>query len=279
MFTLVVFTLVVGATIDRLVRQRLQRRQERSAAASTCARDVSPRARSPTCHQALRHAPGPRAQPTSASSSSQSFLPVKAHQVGDAAKRGGRTSSTASTARSSRNTTYGLAARARGYGSAPAVWRALRTHPGLAVVDPLVVPRRRELQLRRGRGVPAAAASTSRTRPSPRSASTCATRRPAGAHADRDRRPLRHAPQRDGRALDLAAHARAGVRRPRRRRPTYLFALRPGVDPSRDRRATLESAFLANGMQADSLSKLLARRGRREPHLRPPDRWASWDSA
>jgi putative ABC transport system permease protein len=39
-------------------------------------------------------------------------------------------------------TTYGFAAMADGYSSAAQVWRALREHTGLAVVDPMVVPRR-----------------------------------------------------------------------------------------------------------------------------------------
>ena len=38
---------------------------------------------------------------------------------------------------------------------------------------------------------------------------------------------------------------------------TYLFALQPGVDPTATA-TKLESAFLANGMQADSLRKLLS---------------------
>jgi putative ABC transport system permease protein len=40
------------------------------------------------------------------------------------------------------NTTYDFAAVADGYGNAAEVWRALRERPGLAVVDPIVVPRR-----------------------------------------------------------------------------------------------------------------------------------------
>jgi len=40
------------------------------------------------------------------------------------------------------NTTYGFAAFAEGYGSPEEVWAALRSNPGLAVVDGLPVPRR-----------------------------------------------------------------------------------------------------------------------------------------
>src|SRR5581483_6031054 len=39
-----------------------------------------------------------------------------------------------------RDTTYGLSAHASGYSSAAAVWRAVRTHRGLAVIDSLSVP-------------------------------------------------------------------------------------------------------------------------------------------
>ena len=40
------------------------------------------------------------------------------------------------------HTTFGLGDVARGYGSAEEVWAAVRTQPGLAVVDSLIVPRR-----------------------------------------------------------------------------------------------------------------------------------------
>jgi len=40
------------------------------------------------------------------------------------------------------NTTYQFAAKARGYPTSAAIWRALQTHPGLAVVDPFVAPRK-----------------------------------------------------------------------------------------------------------------------------------------
>ena len=40
------------------------------------------------------------------------------------------------------HTTFGLGAVARGYSSAPEVWEAMRTEPGLAVVDQWIVPRR-----------------------------------------------------------------------------------------------------------------------------------------
>ena len=63
------------------------------------------------------------------------------------------------------------------------------------------------------------------------------------------------APLRDGRHLDLAGHVRAHSRDASSRRSTTSRSRR---ESTRRRRPTqLESAFLANGLQADSLQKVL----------------------
>ena len=232
---------------DRRVRARVQRRRSPSAAASTCARTtLAGGADRATC------APRSPARPGSSPADfrvvgEQSSVPVEGaparqrprsaesypvHGVDDAFLR---------------HTTYGSPHRARGYGSAADVWRALRDAPDLAVVDQLVAPRRDELELRAAAGVPACTASTSRTGrfdAGPR-------RRPRPA--DRKRPPLTvigvladtHAGV-HGRDLDVAARRSSRVRRPACRPTTHLFALAPGVDPNATAK-TLESAFLANG--------------------------------
>ncbi|MEX2103251.1 MAG: hypothetical protein WD805_04740, partial [Gaiellaceae bacterium] len=73
--------------------------------------------------------------------SSQSFLPVEARQAGSKATFENYAVRGLDSA-FLRNTTYGLGTIAEGYGSAADVWRALAERPGLAVVDPAVVPRR-----------------------------------------------------------------------------------------------------------------------------------------
>ena len=152
------------------------------------------------------------------------------------------------------NTTFNLAARASGYDSDAAVWQAVRDGRNLAVVDPFVVPRRANwgfgpmpafhltgFYLEDKAFAPFAYGAGSPDR--------------EGRHAPRRRGPFRHHARAYGRHLDFAVDARACVRRPRDSDHLLLRAAQ-GIDPDPTRSA-LESAFLANGMQADSLQKLL----------------------
>ncbi len=124
---------------------------------------------------------------------------------------------------------HDLQPRCPGAGLRPAaaVWHAM-ARTDLAVVDPFIVPRRANWELR------GAVRPSRLTRLLPRgqgasipSASTCGTRRPGTTRVDGDRRPLGHA-RRRWRA--------SGHRRPRlaprfgdRARPTiYYFAVAPG---------------------------------------------------
>ncbi|MGE5690238.1 MAG: ABC transporter permease, partial [Pseudomonadota bacterium] len=89
---------------------------------------------------AIRRTPGLRAADYT-SVGSQSMLQVQARQLGTDRPE------EAYVARGLddgflAHTTYGFGALANGYGSAREVWHALRTTPGLAVVDSTVVPRR-----------------------------------------------------------------------------------------------------------------------------------------
>ena len=73
--------------------------------------------------------------------------------------------------------------------------------------------------------------------------------------AEGDRRAVRPGAARDGRDHDLPGHARNAFRRPRAD-DGLLLRPRTGVDPRAEARK-LESAFLAYGLQAHSLDKLL----------------------
>jgi putative ABC transport system permease protein len=186
--------------------------------------------------------------------SNESTLPVKVRQLGV----GGEEKSypvNGADATFLAHTTYRLAARARGYGSTAAVWQALQAHRGLALVDQNVVPRK----ARWG------------SQPAPFQLS--------GFYLeDKIFTPVKIAvrdPQTGKRLVltvigvlsDTTPEFMAGVWTSQatlapvfgdRVLPTtHLFALRSGVDPASTAKK-LESAFLANGMQADSLQKLLS---------------------
>ena len=92
------------------------------------------------------------------------------------------TSSTAPTARSSSTRRIAFAATAHGLRARAAdVWHALRRIPSLAVVDSLVVPRKSNFNFGATSEVQAPGLLPRGQDVHARSASTCATRRPAGA--------------------------------------------------------------------------------------------------
>jgi putative ABC transport system permease protein len=187
--------------------------------------------------------------------SSQSQLPVDARQVGSAAPaepylvHGLDHAFLAAT-------TYRLAATARGYDSAAAVWRAIDAHPGLAVVDALVVPRRANWNF----------GSTSKFH---LTGFYLEDRTFAPLHVDiRDPQTGRHVHLTvigvlsDNAPLSMAGISTSQATLARtfgnRVLPTVqLFALAPGVD-AKTTASRLEAAFLANGMQAESLRVVLA---------------------
>jgi putative ABC transport system permease protein len=250
MFTLVVFTLVVGAITTTSFVSAFNDLKSYGGGFDVRS-SVSPAAPVGDMHAALRHAPGldPRDFRVV---SSQSSLPVKANQAGakseDYLVRGLDSAFLT-------HTSYGLAARARGYGSTPAVWRALATRRGLAIVDATIVPRRATFA---GAVVPKFQLH--------------------GFYLeDKTFTPLRvnvRDPQ-SGKRLRLTVIGVLAETAPQdmvgifssqatlssafgdRVQPTsYLFALRSGVDAKATAKK-MESAFLANGMQADANSELL----------------------
>jgi putative ABC transport system permease protein len=139
MFTLVVLTLVVGATTSGAFTNAFNDLESFGGGFDVRATTApaSPIANLPA---ALQHSPGRVATDVTAVGS-QSVVPVQARQA-DAA--GGYNAYLARGLDRGflDHTTYGFAAMARGYRSPSQVWRALRDHPGLAVVDGLAAPRR-----------------------------------------------------------------------------------------------------------------------------------------
>jgi putative ABC transport system permease protein len=185
MFMLVVFTLVVGSTITGSMLGAFNDTNSFGGGFDVRA-DASPAAPVANMRRALRRAPGLAARDFRVVSS-QSFLPIKAQQLGQGVKpedyvvRGMDEAFL-------RHTTYKLAMRAHGYGSSGAVWNAIRMRPGLAVVDAQIVPHRANYSI----GAPKTFAVRGRhTRPANGQA----------RHVDRGR-----CPERDGASCDAGAH-------------------------------------------------------------------------
>ena len=155
------------------------------------------------------------------------------------------------------HTTYGLGAIARGYSSAEDVWQALRQRPGLAVVDSLVAPRRDQFGFTVG----------------------LSDFRLSGFYVDEgkpfDPVPVQVRDKQTGKRLratvigvlkDGAPMEMLGLSTsqrtlaaafPGRVRPTiHYFDTAPGVDP-KQAAARLESAFLASGLEAESIEEVV----------------------
>ena len=152
------------------------------------------------------------------------------------------------------HTTFGLGDVARGYGSAEEVWAAVRNQPGLAVVDSFVVPRRDNWNF----GPPPDFSLS-------------------GFYFEEgfDPIPIEVVDKQTGNRLrltvigilkDTAPTEMVGITTseqtlagafPGRIRPTiHYFDLAAGVDPE-DAAAQLESTFLANGLEAESIQQVV----------------------
>jgi putative ABC transport system permease protein len=251
MFMLVVFTLVVGAVISGSFIRAFDDKEAfgggfdvRAGSAAISPIDEPARA--------IANAPALRASDFRVVSA-QSYLPVQARQTGAYASTFEDYPVRGVDPAFARQTTYRLAAHARGYGDP---WQALATEPGLAIVDGFVAPRRDnwgagqvppEFQLR-------------------------------GFYLEDgvfDAVPIELRDPQTGRTLrlkvigvlsDQVPLAMAGITTSQdtlreaygdRVRPTvFYFDLAPGVDARAEARK-LESAFLAYGVQADALDELL----------------------
>jgi putative ABC transport system permease protein len=253
MFTLVVFTLVIGATATDAFTNAFNDLKAFGGGFDIRA-TTAPASPITDVNAALKHARGVNAADFRYVSS-QSFLPVTARQVGprhtsaDYVVRG-------LDAVFLEHTTYGMATMANGYNSPRTVWQAVRRHPGLAVIDAAIAPRLGGFNFG----------------PPPKLKLT-------GFHLeDKHFKPFQidsRDPQ-SGRSIRLtvigvlpetAPFGMAGISTSQQKltpifgnrvQPSvYLFALKPGVDPRKTAK-TLQTAFLANGLHADAMSKLLS---------------------
>ena len=241
------------------VRRRLRRAGD----------DARRRSRSWTCRRPLARTPGLRAAATSASSRASRRCRSRRASSAPPAKEESYIVHGAD-ARFLAHTTYGLAARAHGLRLG---CRGLAARSGrdrnLAVVDPLVVPRKRELELRGAAEVPAEAASTSRTRPSTRCTSTVrdpqtgkrVTLTVIGVLSD-------SAPRVHGGHLDVAARRSRPVFGDRVLPTIHLFALRPASTRRRRRSDARVGVPRQTACRPTRSTKLLARRRRGERDLR-----------
>jgi putative ABC transport system permease protein len=252
MFTLVVFTLVTGAASTTSFTAAFEKADAfgggfdvRAGTAGAAPLD--------DMRAALARAPGVRPGEVVAVGS-QSVLAADARQLGT--RRPYETYVARGLDRGFlEHTTFDLGAVARGYASDRAVWHALATRPGLAVVDGYVVPRRDQFSF----GVAATDFALS------------------GFYADDDTFdavPVEVRDPQTGNTVrltviavlsDTAPWEMVGLSTsqatleqafPGRARPTiHYFDLAPGVG-AEGAAARLESAFLASGMQAESIEQV-----------------------
>ncbi len=252
MFTLVVFTLVTGTATPNSFSEAFNNVDEFGGGFQVRA-GTSGGAPLDDLSGALRRAPEIDSADFTAVGS-QSVLSVQARQVGT--ERPAESYAARGLDRSFLDhTTFGLGAMARGYSSAGEVWHALATRPGLAVVDATVAPHRdnfgflvlpdfRLSGFTYEKGV---------FDPVPITVQDPQTGRKARLTVIgilKDGAPLEMV----GISSSQATYERAF---PGRFHPTiHYFALAPGVDAPATA-ARLESAFLPNGMQAESIEQVV----------------------
>jgi putative ABC transport system permease protein len=252
MFTLVVFTLVVGAVTTGSFVHAVNDIDSFGGGFDVRATS-SPASPIPDMAGALQTARG--FDPTDFRVvSSISDLPVDARQLGVGAQPETYLLHGADEAFLS-NTTYPLAATARGYRSSEAVWRAVRDHTNLAVVDQMVVPRRSNFNFGpmppfHLTGFYLEDKTFAPVKVEARDPQTGKRVTLTVIGVLSDRAPLLMT------GIWTSQATVAPVFAERVLPTTYLFSVRRGVDPGQAAKG-LESAFLAHGMQADSLQKLL----------------------
>lgn len=252
MFTLVVFTLVTGGTISGAFVNAFDDRESFSGGFDVRA-DTAPA--NPILDMDSELAKRPELSDRIEVAASQSFLPVKAAQVGagrapeDYPIRGLDDEFLDTT-------TFGLAAMARGYDSAEDVWNAVQWRSNLAVIDAVVAPRRDNYNT--GAILPDFELSgffleDERFDPIPVTVRDPQTGKQTQLTII-------------GILKETAPLAMSGISTSQRSidpvfgdrvQPTaHYFKLAPGADPE-DTADRLETSFLANGMKSDSLDELL----------------------
>jgi putative ABC transport system permease protein len=254
MFTLVVFTLVVGAVASGSFIGAMDDVEQFGGGFDIRAQ-AAPTNPVAGMEQAIARAPGlDPAQFTVVSE--QSFLATKTRQLGDYPSQYEDYPVRGLDDAFLRHTTYGMAARAHGYGSAEEIWQAIAKEPGLAVVDAIVAPRRDNWNA--GAVLPD-------------------FKLQGFVLEDEvfDPIPLQTRDPQTGKTLrvtvigileETAPYAMNGISTSQRTlaaaygdrvRPTaYYYALAEGADP-RAVAPKLESAFVANGLEADALEEVL----------------------
>jgi len=252
MFTLVVFTLVTGTAAPESFSHAFGNVDEFGGGFQVRA-GTSATAPIGDMQAALRRARGIESSDITAVGS-QSVLSVKAKQLG--AGRPAESYVARGLDRSFlEHTTFGLGAIARGYRSAPEVWHALATRPGLAVVDATVAPRRDNFNFAilpdfRLSGFDFEDGAFDAVPLSIRDPQTGRSVRLRVIGILKDAAPIEMV----GISSSQATYERAF---PGRFQPTiHYFALAPAVDADKEA-SRLESAFLANGMQAESIRKVV----------------------
>src|SRR6266545_3975586 len=252
MFTLVVFTLATGTTAPESFSHAFGNVDEFGGGFQVRA-GTSATAPIGDMQAALRRAHGIDSSDITAVGS-QSVLSVKAKQLG--AGRPAESYVARGLDRSFlEHTTFGLGAIARGYRSAPEVWHALATRPGLAVVDATVAPRRDNFNFAilpdfRLSGFDFEDGAFDAVPLSIRDPQTGRSVRLRVIGILKDAAPIEMV----GISSSQATYERAF---PGRFQPTiHYFALAPAVDADKEA-SRLESAFLANGMQAESIRKVV----------------------
>jgi putative ABC transport system permease protein len=251
MFTLVVFTLVTGSAANGSFVHGIDA-DDYGGGFQIRAGTVGAGA-VPDMEAALQSAPGITASDYPVVGS-QSVLAVQAKQLGSGRKpetylvRGLDEPFLS-------HTTFGLGQTARGYDSAQEVWEAMQEQPGLAVVDSLIVPRRDAF----GFGVPPDFALTGfffeegQFEPIPIEVydkQTGLSARLTVIGILKDTAPMEMV------GISTSQETLSSAF-PGRTTPTiHYFATAPGVDPE-DAAADLESAFLANGLEAQSIQDVV----------------------
>ncbi len=252
MFTLVVFTLVTGTASTQSFTAAFDDVEEFGGGYDVSG-GTSGSAPIADIGRALRTTAGVRAEDFTAVGS-QSVLSLDAAQAGTDRAREPYPVRGLDRA-FLEHTTFGLGAIARGYGSAREVWDAIADRPGLAVVDALVVPRRDQF----GFGVFPDFELTGFYfedgvfDPIP----VDVVDRQTGANVQltvigvlKDVAPFEMV------GLSTSQQTLATAF-PGRAEPTiHYFATAPGVDPA-EAAASLESAFLANGFEAQTIREVL----------------------
>jgi putative ABC transport system permease protein len=252
MFMLVTFTLVVGAITTGSFNSAFDNIHAFGGGFDVHATAASS---APVPDMAAAVHRSPTLRPLISVVGTRSSLPIKAHQLGTTQSAqnylvGGLDSSFLT------HTSWGFDTWARGFGSPAAVWRALRTHRGLAVIYPLAVPRRQNYGFN----------------------SSNLDFQLTGFHVeDKNWNPVRVSvtdPQTGkhtsltviGVLADSVPTGMTGIWTSQKTLTpvfgdrvlptTYLFKVKPGVDPAATAK-TLQNVFMANSLKADSMQKLL----------------------